>query len=269
MTTRERFAALVARPQPPLAECCFVIAEHLGCATTADDGLADLRDLATSVGRSLELVAAPLTIDAVARHLFAELGFGGDQVTYYDRRNSLLPEVLRRRTGIPITLSIVVIEVAGALGITATGVGMPGHFLVGDGATPMRWLDCFDGGAWLDERGAQERFRRIHGPGATFDPAFLRPTPPTQIVARVLGNLSAIERHAGDPTALLRVLELLDDIPGVGMGPRDRVELAEAYVGVGRAADAVAVLQDLLTRIDPRRRPALESRIAQLRAGLN
>lgn len=269
MSTRTRFSALVSVPEPPLAETCFVIAEHLGSATSADAGMAALHELAAGAGRSMDATGARRTLDGVALHLFGELGFGGDRATYYDRRNSLLPDVLRRRTGIPITLSIVVIEVAAALGVSAAGVGMPGHFLVGDGPSPQRWLDCFDGGAWLDEGGARARFVRIHGPGATFDPAFLRPTPHTQVVARVLGNLSAIERNAGDPSALLRVLELLDDIPGVGVGPRDRVELAEAYVGVGRADDAVAVLEELLARIDPRRRPALESRIAQLRAGLN
>ena len=197
------------------------------------------------------------------------LRFRGARRTYYDPRNSLLPEVLRRRVGIPFTLSIVAIEVAANLGVEACGVGMPGHFLVGEGAVPRRWLDLFDGGTWLDERGARHRFAALHGGDASFDPAFLGPTPPRQIVARVLANLAAVHRAAGDPTMLLRSLELRAAIPGVGRGPRDRVELADAYVGVGRVHDAAAVLDELAQRIDPRRREALAVRQAALRAVLN
>jgi regulator of sirC expression with transglutaminase-like and TPR domain len=181
----------------------------------------------------------------------------------------MLPDVLRRRTGIPITLGIVLMEIAQRLDVAASGVGMPGHFLVGDGAVPTRWVDAFDHGRWLDAAGAEARFRVIHGETATFDPAFLAPTPRPQILARVLANLAGVYRTIGDPTRLLRSLELRCDIPGVGQAPRAQVELAEAYVNVGRIDMAIDVLEALMERVDPRRRDVLVTRIDLLRAGLN
>lgn len=269
MSTRARFRELVAQPSVPLGAACFALAEHLGHPTSSDVGLQALDQLGVEVGDLLGSGRGAADLDGVARHLFATLGFRGDRTTYYDARNSMLPDVLRRRVGIPITLSIVTIEVAARVGVAASGVGMPGHFLVGDGSRPQRWLDAFDGGTWLDERGARRLFSRLHGAAATFDPAFLRPTPGSQVVARVLANLAAVHRNAGDPTALLRCLELRSDIPGAAQGPRDRVELAEAYVGVGRTEDALEVLAELHDRIDPRRRAALEARMAQLRTTRN
>lgn len=269
MTHREHFGRLVRSPIVPLGEACFVLAAQLGHPTPVSDGMGALEALADTTAAVVDASRGHVDLDGIVSHLFADLGFSGDADVYYDVRNSMLPDVLRRRVGIPITLGIVLIEVAQRLDVGATGVGMPGHFLVGDGAAPTRWVDAFNGGAWLDAREAEARFRVIHGETATFDPAFLAPTPRPQILARVLANLAGIYRTVGDPTRLLRSLELRCDIPGVGQAPRAQVELAEAYVAVGRIATAVDVLEDLTERVDPRRRDVLVSRIDILRAGLN
>lgn len=268
MGTRERFAELVAAPVVPLGEGCLVIAAHLGHPLPVEEGLDVLGALAAST-LAASSGDAPVPLDEIVHHLFGRLGFRGDRASYGDVRNSLLPEVLRRRIGIPITLSVVLLEVADRLGAPAVGVGMPGHFLVGDAAAPGRWFDCFDGGALLDADGARARFAQVHGPSATFDPAFLEPTPAPQILARVLNNLANGRRAEGDPTGLLRVLELRDEIPAVRLAPRMRVELAEALAAVGRTAEAADVLVELSERVDPRRRGALAERIAVLRASLN
>jgi regulator of sirC expression with transglutaminase-like and TPR domain len=269
VTHREHFGRLVRSPIVPLGEACFVLAAQLGHPTPVDEGIAALEDLADTTAASLAAGRGRIDLEGVVTHLFTDLGFAGDADVYYDVRNSMLPDVLRRRTGIPITLGIVLIEVAQRLDLAATGVGMPGHFLVGDGASPTRWVDAFGGGRWLDARGAEERFRMVHGETATFDPAFLAPTPRPQILARVLANLAGIYRTTGDPTRLLRSLELRCDIPGVGQAPRAQVELAEAYVAVGRIDTAIDVLDALTVRVDPRRRDVLDTRIELLRASLN
>ncbi|MEZ5180553.1 MAG: transglutaminase-like domain-containing protein [Acidimicrobiales bacterium] len=159
MSARERFAELVVAPRPSLGEGCLLIASHLGHPMSVDEGLDRLDALAAGA-----LVAsggeAPVPLEDVVEHLFATVGFRGDRASYGDVRNSLLPEVLQRRRGIPITLSVVLLEVAGRLGAPAVGVGMPGHFLVGDPAHGDRWFDCFDGGAPLDLAGA----RPLRGP---------------------------------------------------------------------------------------------------------
>jgi regulator of sirC expression with transglutaminase-like and TPR domain len=268
VSDRARFAAVVASPDPSLGEGCALIARHLGHAGTVEGCARRLDDLAAEVLEALGTLS-PVPVTEVAAHLFGSGGFRGNRARYDDPRNSLLPEVLERRTGIPITLSIVLIEVARRLGTHPVGVGMPGHFLVGESGRPTRWIDAFDGGAVLDEADARHRFAAIHGPAATFDPAFLRPTPGPQILARVLANLANVQRAAGDPTALVRILELRDEIPAVRTAPRARVELAEALVAVGRVADAVEVLEELEVRLEARRRGAVAARIAQLRASLN
>jgi regulator of sirC expression with transglutaminase-like and TPR domain len=267
---REHFGRLVRSPIVPLAESCFAIAAQLGHPGPIGDGMAMLEALTDDTAAAVASGGATTPdLDAVVHHLFATLGFAGDGDVYYDVRNSMLPDVLRRRIGIPISLGIVLIEVAERLDVSATGVGMPGHFLVGEGASPTRWVDAFDHGRWLDAQGAERRFRAVHGQDATFDPAFLAPTPRPQILARVLANLAGIYRGLGDPTRLLRSLELRCDIPGVGAAPRAQVELAEAYVAVGRVDAAISVLDALTERVDPRRREALAARIDLLRAGLN
>ena len=267
MSHREEFHRLVRSPTVPLGDACCVVAAQLGHPGAVRDGKRALEQLTD--GTAAALGGSRPDLDLIVDHLFTTVGFRGDADVYYDERNSLLPEVLRRRIGIPITLGIVLIEVAQRLDVRATGVGMPGHFLVGDGVQPDRWVDAFDEGRWLDRAGAERRFRAVHGDGATFDPAFLAPTPRPQILARVLANLAGIYRGLGDPTKLLRSLELRCDIPAVGDAPRARVELAEAYAAVGRVDAAIEVLAELADRVDPRRRDVVTARIDVLRAGLN
>ena len=267
MSPREHFGRLVRSPIVPLGEACFVLAAQLGHPDPIEEGLASLEGLTDETAAAIGPGRPDL--DQIAHHLFSTLGFSGDADVYYDVRNSMLPDVLRRRIGIPISLGVLLIEVAQRLDVAATGVVMPGHFLVGDGAVPARWIDAFDHGRWLDAKGAEQRFRVIHGEGATFDPAFLAPTPRPQILARVLANLAGIYRTIGDPTRLLRSLELRCDIPGVGQAPRAQVELAEAYVTVGRVDRAMEILEALTERVEPRRREVLVARIDLLRAGLN
>lgn len=246
-----------------------MLAAQLGHPQPVAVGLTSLEALTDDAAEAVTAGGRRADLDAIAHHLFTTRGFAGDADVYYDVRNSMLPDVLRRRTGIPITLGIVLMEIAQRLDVAASGVGMPGHFLVGDGAVPTRWVDAFDHGRWLDAAGAEARFRVIHGESATFDPAFLAPTPRPQILARVLANLAGVYRTIGDPTRLLRSLELRCDIPGVGQAPRAQVELAEAYVNVGRIDMAIDVLEALMERVDPRRRDVLVTRIDLLRAGLN
>ena len=260
-----RFAALVGLAEPPLGRCCALAAEHLGVDAAEDRAETALRALTAS---TTDAVGARPDLDAIAEHLFGTLGFGGDRARYHDRRNSILTEVLRRRRGIPITLAVVTIEVAGRLGVEASGVGMPGHFLVGDGARPARWLDPFDGGTWLDVDGARRCFARIHG-DVPFDRAYLEPTPAPLILARVLANLLGVLRAEGDATAVLRAAELRSAIPGIGEAPRSLVELGEAYVTVGRVPDALGVLERVHELVDQRRRAGVRARIDLLRANLN
>src|SRR5262245_28586919 len=132
MALRDDFAALVAPGErTDLARAALHVARIGYPSIDVDHWLAELDDLATAVRQRLGTVTGPAEAVAVlAEHLFEACGFRGNQEDYYDPRNSFLNEVLARRTGIPITLAVVLLETGRRLGLDLEGVGFPGHFLV-------------------------------------------------------------------------------------------------------------------------------------------
>lgn len=133
-------------------------------------------------------------LDGLRRRLFSELGLSGDEANYYDPQNSFLHRVMERRKGIPITLSLVTMEVGWRAGVPLEAVGMPGHFLVRVPHTGI-YLDAFAGGELLDEAGCERRFRMATGStqaDAPFGPHLLPTISPHGILARMLANLAVI-----------------------------------------------------------------------------
>ena len=229
----DRFGALIARGETlPLDEACLLIAARARPELDLGAELGRLDALADGV------VGAGAT--AVVRHLCEDLGFAGDRATYHDARNSLLPDVLDRRLGIPISLAIVAIEVGRRRGIPLLGVGMPGHFLVREDDGSDRFLDVFDGGRVLDSDDCREVFERLH-PRAPWDDAFLAPVGPPAIVARVLANLANAHRRAGDKDGLIAALDLRLRVPG--STSRDRRELAVLLGSMGRFRQGADLLE--------------------------
>src|SRR5690606_29139610 len=157
-TLRARFAALLARPdhEIPLDEAALLIAAQ------AQPGLDVAAELA-----ALDEIAAQVrdpTLTGLLRLLFRDLGFDGNRDDHYDPRNSFLNEVRQRRTGIPITLSVLTMEVGRRVSVPLWGVGMPGHFLLRDKVDPDVFVDPFGGGRLLDPASCAKLFRQIHGP---------------------------------------------------------------------------------------------------------
>lgn len=156
---------------------------------------------------------------ALNAYLFGELHFVGNSVTYEDPRNSFLNEVIDRRTGIPITLALVYMEVARRAGVRVEGVNFPGHFLLrcparrGLVQTDDLIIDAFHGGALLSEDACRERLRRYAGEEAGVDSPLLVHATKPQILARVLLNLKRlyVQMHsfpqALDVTELLRAVD--------------------------------------------------------------
>lgn len=132
-------------------------------------------------------------------YLFEEQGFSGNRERYDDPRNSFLNEVLERRTGIPITLALVYLEVARRAGVPIVGVNFPGHFLL---RSPSRHsapgfredliIDPFHGGALLSESDCRRLLQKHIGADAAFDPTLLTPATKPQILTRMLLNLKHI-----------------------------------------------------------------------------
>ena len=156
---------------------------------------------------------------ALNEYLFGELRFVGNSVTYEDPRNSFLNEVLDRRTGIPITLALLYMEVARRAGVHVEGVNFPGHFLLrcparrGLPQTDDLIIDAFHGGALLSEDACRERLRRHAGEEAGIDSPLLVHATKPQILARMLLNLKRlyVQMHsfpqALDVTELLRAVD--------------------------------------------------------------
>ena len=164
--------------------------------------------------------ACPPGLDGLVAHLFSSdaegLGLQGDIEGYGDPANSYLDQVLARRRGIPITLSILAVAIGRRTGVPLVGVGMPGHFLVRHEAQPRVLLDCFDGGRRLTSGDCEAIVQRIYGPDSGFDLAWLDATPAHDIVVRVLTNLRQRALATADVGLLGWVAPLRAAVPGVG-----------------------------------------------------
>jgi regulator of sirC expression with transglutaminase-like and TPR domain len=257
----EEFAELVARPEPeiPLDRASLLIAAHARPELDIDATLVRLDELA-------DTCFAP-TLDAVVRHLFVDLGFRGNTADYHDPRNSYLDEVIERRIGIPITLSVLTMEVGRRLGVPLAGVGMPGHFLLRDRVDPSVFVDPFAAGALIDREACRRIFQALHGPGDGFDDAFLEPVGSLTVLARILANLKAIFVARSDRKSLGWVLELRCLIPGMPVG--EYRELAEVLASVARYKEAALVLEEVASGLGTDDAARFEARAADYRARLN
>jgi len=253
----ERFTELVTGPEDDLAldEAALLVAAHAHTDLEVDARRHELDLLAADAPAS----DAP----ALARFLFQERGFSGNTGDYGDPRNSFLDDVLDRRLGIPITLSVLMIEVGRRRGIALHGVGMPGHFLVGaDGAS---YYDTFSGGAELDVAACIDRFAQTH-PREAFRSEFLSPVGPRSIIDRMLTNL----QHtllAREPSAAVWPVQLRLRIPDRPLAVR--VELGGVLGRLGRFVEAAAVIDAVAAELPDERGEQLRSTAARFRARAN
>jgi len=214
----EPFAEMIARPDTriELARACLLIAEDAYPGLDVERYMTDIDRLGINLRASLpQDCGAETRVVALNRLLFEELGYTGNTRDYYDPRNSYLNEVIDRRTGIPITLSILYMEIGRRIGLPLEGVSFPGHFLV---RLKLRGgvliLDPFAGGDPQSEDDLRKRLERVIPRGAA-DPVpiaelpleqFLEAASNRQILARVLRNLKGIYREKDQPERMLQVL---------------------------------------------------------------
>lgn len=195
-----------------LAEAALLVASDEYPNLDIDTYLQRLDELAATIRARLpEPAGFEETLVALNDFLFEEQGFTGNTDDYYDPRNSFLNEVLDRKLGIPITLSILYIEIGSRLGLTLEGVSFPGHFLVKSATTEGDIvLDPFSGGMALSEEDLLERLRQRFGdanaPQAPLAP-LLQTAGKKEILLRMLRNLKAIYLHNEDHTKGLMVID--------------------------------------------------------------
>jgi regulator of sirC expression with transglutaminase-like and TPR domain len=230
-----RAGLLVAR------ECAYPDLQPSRC-------LAQLDELYARADRLLQAFAnTEARTDGLAEFLFQSEGFRGDTDDYSNPRNSYLNQVLERRLGLPISLSVIFVDLARRLGLPASGVGLPGHFIVsvlGDDG-PI-YLDPFHSGRRLTVPECAALARGALGRQAEFDPAWLNPTPPRDIVARMLNNLRGFYVSVEDwPMAIRIVDQLIVLQPSVTAHVRD---LGVLHYRRGALARASELLGEYLRR---------------------
>jgi regulator of sirC expression with transglutaminase-like and TPR domain len=190
---RERFAEIARRADEEinLAEAALWLAAENCPELQVDAYLEKLDRIADSILPALQGVGLLAhQVDVLNRELFGVHGFHGARNDYYDPRNSFLNEVMDRKTGIPISLSVLYIEVARRVGLDAAGMNFPGHFLTRVGEDPII-VDAFEGRV-ATPRECKTRLVAALGTNAEVSPALLAPADNKPILLRMLSNLKSI-----------------------------------------------------------------------------
>jgi regulator of sirC expression with transglutaminase-like and TPR domain len=206
-----RFAAVVAREDFTLDRAALLIGAWDYPQRDLDLYCDQLDAIASSVAPEVQHAASGIArARAISDALFDRMGFYGNTDDYYDPRNSFLADVIDRRCGIPISLSVVYLEIARRVGVLAQGVNFPGHFLVRV-AIEDAWLflDPFTKGRAMSPADLEALLRKTTTPTAVLEPSVIAAASKRQIVARMLVNLAGIYGRNGDLPRSLDVLERL------------------------------------------------------------
>jgi regulator of sirC expression with transglutaminase-like and TPR domain len=223
-----RFRDLINRPEDEidLAEAALLIAKGVNDALDIDAYLSQIEGLARQLQQRLsESVGETERILALNRFLFDEQGFAPNVDNYYDPRNSFLNEVLERRVGIPISLSILYMEIGRRVGLPLRGVSFPGHFLVkckvNDGVVV---LDPYCRGVSLSLNDLQQRLRDVQGGEVSraIIAGMLVSANKKEILARVLRNLKTIYVQREEHAQALAVMEWI-----ITLAPADAAEVRD------------------------------------------
>lgn len=204
---------------------------------------------------------------SLRRRLFEELGFDGERDNYYEPESSFLDLAIQRRRSIPITLSVLTMEVGRRAGIKLDGIGMPGHFLIRSPLTGD-YIDPFFKGELLDEGGVEARFRQVTGvpTEVKFVPGMRPVSGKHEILARMLNNLKAIYRARSDGRSLEWVLRMRLALPAI---PREEVaDLGEALAMQGRVREGAEEIMAVAEE-HPELEEQLRAAARALRSSLN
>lgn len=175
------------------------------------------------------------------QYLFKELGLKGNRDDYYSPRNSFLNEVLERRTGLPILLSIILLEVCWRLGLPLEGVGMPGRFIVKLREENREiFTDPFNGGKILTVEDCRQILEGIYGGAVKLQPEHLNSVTKRQIITRMLYNLKGVYLSAGEGQKALTLIELL-----LRLNPKLVEEIRDRGLVKNMMGDYEGALEDL------------------------
>jgi regulator of sirC expression with transglutaminase-like and TPR domain len=250
-TLAESFAALVGRrvedERIDLGQAALTIALTEYPELSFGAYLARLDALAARVRTRISELGEPAqTIPALNTVLFEEERFRANRDDYYDVRNSFLNEVLDRKLGIPITLSLLYMEIGRRVGFPLFGVGMPGHFLVKHYDVEGRQvlIDPYNNGRVLTASDCQRRLDEIYAGHISLQPEFLLPVNRRQMLTRLLNNLKGIYLAARNFRKALPIVDMILVI--YPRSPEDVKQRAMLRHGLGNVRGAIDDLEDYL-----------------------
>jgi regulator of sirC expression with transglutaminase-like and TPR domain len=200
-----------------LFRAAFAIARHEKSAADVRQGESIIAELAETVRRRVRSDSVQAKLAHLHDVMFDVVGFVGNVEDYYNPANSYLPEVLRTRRGLPITLVLIYKCVAEGVGLKVHGINSPGHFLaavecpeLGVATVPAKWMyvDPFYGGELLDRDDVCRRVAETTGAVAADSSQWLKPATHRQWLSRMLNNLQAVFAHAGRERDLYAMQEL-------------------------------------------------------------
>jgi len=208
-----------------LAKAALYIAQEEYPSLDPKEYLNTLDTMAARVKERLPSSQYPLLlIQSINKYLYDDLGFNGNTSDYYDPRNSFLSDVIQRRLGIPITLSVVYLELARRVNFPMVGIGMPGHFLIRPDIDEMEiFVDPFNRGEVMFMEDCQQQLNQLYGQSVTLQPAFFEVVSRRKILWRILNNLKIIYLKVQDLERSLSVIErILMLFPDLTTELRDR-----------------------------------------------
>lgn len=237
---------LRGEPQPDLVRIALEIARDAYPGLDPEPYLARIDALAARVrDRSAAIDRPRLLLGQINWVLFVEEGYQGNTEHYHDPHNSYLNEVMDRKTGIPISLSLLYWRVAERAGLSVGGVNLPAHFLLrvgqGDGTV---FVDPFHSGQILDGNGCRRLVAKLLGPEVAVTDAQLSACSPLEVVARMLRNLKAIHFQQQDYPSALPIQQRLAALQAGD--PLEQRDLGLLYLRIDRPADAIGPLEAYL-----------------------
>lgn len=211
LQARQRFFQEIQQPeeQIDLAKAALYIAQEEYPEIEPEEYLNALDTMASEILERLPQERYPLrVIQTINHYLYEDLGFRGNQNNYYDAKNSYFNEVINRRTGIPITLSLVYLELCKRIDFPMVGIGMPGHFLIRPEFEDAKiYVDAFNQGEILFPEDCSTRLTQIYQQPIEMQPEFLAAVNPRQFLGRMLMNLKVIYLNEGKIEQALGVIE--------------------------------------------------------------
>jgi len=262
---RADIAALVDAPNADLVRAALLFEREDRPGFNPQPALDTIAHWARTIDDRLGGARAPQALsEHIADLLFTELGFRGNRAQYDDPDNSYLSRVLERRTGIPISLSLLYLGIGRELGAPIFPIGFPGHFLVQVG--PELLIDPFGEGRVLGPKSLSALLREALGPQAQFRTEMVQPLTPRATLARMQRNLKTIFMRRNQPEHALGVCDrLVFLLPDVAAERRDRglvyeqldcFSLArrdfEAYLSVASEAEDVPLIREHLVSVSQR-----------------